>query len=167
MGAFLLTILITFVLITLFGFVVHWGLHQPWAGKYNNAHMTHHLKLYPPEDFTSESYRHAGKDNTVVTFAVASIPMILTPIVLGLLGILSWPLAITVVVVELVLGFLHDHIHNAFHIKNHWMSRVPVLRDIFQVWARLHYLHHVDMTKNYGIFVFHWDRIFRTFWKAS
>lgn len=167
MVAFLLTILISYIITSLFGYVIHWSLHQTWAGQFNNAHMTHHLKLYPPEDFTSEVYRNAGKDSTPKFFAMAAIPLILCPIVLGLLGILSWPLAITVLVVEAAMGFFHDYLHDAFHIKNHFLTRIPVVRDIFQKWIDLHYLHHVDMGKNYGIFVFHWDRIFGTFWKKS
>jgi sterol desaturase/sphingolipid hydroxylase (fatty acid hydroxylase superfamily) len=167
MLAVLLTILISYIATTLFGFVVHWSLHQPWAGQFNNSHMTHHLKLYPPEDYASEKYRRAGKDDTTITFAFASIPMIAFPIVLGLLGVLGWTLVITAVTTQLLLGFLHWYIHDTFHIKNHWMGRVPVLKDIFQVWNRLHYLHHVDMRKNYGIFVFHWDRIFGTFWHKT
>jgi hypothetical protein len=164
MLAFLLTVLITYIATTLFGYIVHWTLHQEWAGTFNNSHMTHHLKLYPPEDYLSDKYRSAGKDDTTITFAFASVPMVALPIVLGVFGILTWPLVVTAVIVELLLGFLHHYIHNAFHIKDHWMGRVPVLRDIFQVWNRLHYLHHVDMRTNYGIFVFHWDRLFRTFW---
>lgn len=167
MAAIFLTILITYIVISLFGYVIHWSLHQPWLGKFNDSHMTHHLKLYPPSDFLSETYRHAGKDSTVKLFAFAVIPLILTPIVLYFLGVLSLSLMITVLVVEGIVGFLHDYIHDAFHISNHWMSRVPVLRDIFGVWVKLHYLHHVDMGKNYGIFVFHWDHVFRTFWKKQ
>jgi len=162
---FIIAVLVTYVAVTLFGYVVHWALHQSWAGKLNHRHMTHHLTLYPPEDFLSDKYRSAGKDNTVVTFVIASIPMVAFPIFLGLLGILSWPLVVTVVVVEIGLGLLHDYIHNSMHIKNHWMSRVPVLRVIFQMWVKLHYVHHVDMTKNYGIFVFHWDRLFGSYRK--
>lgn len=167
MLAFFLTLLISYIVTSLFGYVIHWSLHQSWAGQFNNAHMTHHLKLYPPEDFTSDTYRHAGKDSTPKFFAMAAIPLILTPIVLGLLGILPFYLVITVLVVEGIMGFLHDHIHDLFHINNNWMSRVPVLRDIFHKWTRLHYLHHVDMEKNYGIFVFHWDRLLGTFWKRD
>ncbi len=163
MIAFLLTIFISFIATTFFGYVVHWSLHQSWAGRFNQSHMTHHLKLYPPEDYTSDTYRSAGKDNTVITFAVASLPMIAFPIVLGLFGIIGWFLVATALFVELSLGFLHWYIHDAFHIKNHWMSRVPWLKDIFQVWNGLHYTHHVDMGTNYGIFVFHWDRLFKTF----
>lgn len=165
MVAVLLTILITYIIVSLFGYVVHWALHQTWAGQVNNAHMTHHLKLYPPEDYTSDTYRHAGKDSTPKFFAIAAIPLILCPIILGLLGILSWTLAITTLVVEGIMGFLHNYIHDAFHINNHWMTRTPLLKDIFHKWNELHYLHHVDMSTNYGIFVFHWDRVFGSFWK--
>lgn len=167
MLAFFLTLLITYFITSLFGYVIHWSLHQSWAGQFNNAHMTHHLKLYPPEDYTSDTYRHAGKDSTPKFFAMAAIPLILTPIVLGFLGILPIYLVITVLVVEGLMGFLHDYIHDAFHINNHLMTRIPGVKDIFSKWTQLHYLHHVDMGKNYGIFVFHWDRVFRTFWKRS
>lgn len=167
MGAFFLTILISYLITSLFGYVVHWSLHQSWTGKINQSHMTHHLKLYPPEDFTSETYRNAGKDSTPKFFAMAAIPLILAPILLGLFGVLPLYLVITVLVVEGLMGFLHDYLHDSFHIKNHILTRIPVVRDIFDRWVKIHYLHHVDMGKNYGIFVFHWDRVFRTFWKNN
>ena len=164
MAAILLTILISYIVTSLFGYVVHWSLHQTWAGGFNKAHMTHHEILYPPSDFTSDTYRNAGKDSTPKFFALAALPLILTPIILWAVGVLPLSLMITVLVVEGIMGFLHDYIHDAFHITNHWMSRTPVLRDIFAKWTQLHYLHHVDMKKNFGIFVFHWDRIFKSFW---
>lgn len=163
MLAVFLTILISFLVTTLFGYAIHWSLHQTWAGQFNVAHMTHHLKLYPPEDFTSDVYRHAGKDSTPKFFAVAAIPLILTPILLWAFGVLALHLAVIVLVVEGTMGFLHDYIHDAFHINNHWMSRVPVLKDIFKKWVDIHYVHHVDMTKNYGIFTFLWDRLIGTY----
>lgn len=165
MGAYLVTIVIAFLATTLFGHVIHWSLHQKWTGRFNRSHMTHHLKLYPHTDFYSEKYREAGRDSTVLIFGVAALPLLIVPPLLGLFGILSWPLVITALVTELTLGFLHDYIHDAFHIEKHWMARAPVVRDIFGLWVSLHYLHHVDMSKNYGIFVFHWDRIFRTHWR--
>lgn len=125
--------------------------------------MVHHLELYPPEDYLSEKYRSAGKDNTVITFTIAAIPMVAFPIVLGFFGLLAWPLVVVAIATELVIGFLNWYIHDSFHIKNHWLNRVPVVKDIFQEWNKLHYEHHVDMSKNYGIFVFYWDRIFKTF----
>lgn len=164
MIAILLTIFITYTVTSLFGYVVHWALHKSWAGRFNISHMTHHLKLYPPSDFFSETYRDPGKDNTVKFFAFAAIPLIIASIALYFLGVLSLSLTITVLMVEAVIGFLHDYIHDAFHITNHWMGRVPVLKNIFPIWLKLHYLHHVNMSKNFGIFTFHWDKLFRSYW---
>jgi sterol desaturase/sphingolipid hydroxylase (fatty acid hydroxylase superfamily) len=165
MFSILVTALVAFFISSLFGYVVHRALHQKWTGRLNRKHMTHHLTLYPPTDYLSDEYRQAGQDNTVRIFALAALPLVLTPIVLGLTGLLSLPLVITALVVMGVMGFLHDYIHDRFHIRNHFLTRVPGVRVIFQYWNRLHYLHHIDMQKNFGIFLFHWDHVFRTFWK--
>jgi sterol desaturase/sphingolipid hydroxylase (fatty acid hydroxylase superfamily) len=165
MIAVLLSILISLVVTTLFGYLVHKALHQKWMGRFCKAHMTHHMILYPPENYTSEVYKHAGKDSTIYFFAVASIPMILIPIVLGLLGILAWHLVVIVIVTELLLGFVHNYLHDAFHIKDHWLNKMPVISIMFSKWNRLHYIHHVNMKLNYGIFTFFWDRVFGTYKK--
>ena len=165
MIAILFTAFVAFFVSSLFAYVVHRSLHQPWTGHLNKKHMTHHLILYPPTDYLSEKYRQAGADNTFVTFAIAAIPLVAVPIILGILGILPLSLVITTLIVMGLMGFLHDQLHDAFHIKNHWLTRIPVVRNIFAYWNRLHYLHHIDMQKNFGIFLFHWDHIFRTYWK--
>ncbi len=85
MLSILLTILITYIVVSLFGYFVHKSLHQEWTGLWNTSHMAHHVKLYPPGDFLSDKYRDAGKDDTFWTFALVSIPVILTPIILVLL----------------------------------------------------------------------------------
>lgn len=167
MLALFFTILITYTVVSLFGYIMHWSLHQSWTGSANQSHMAHHLKLYPPADFSSEVYRHAGKDSTPRLFVIASLPLILTPIILGILGILPIYLVITVLVVEALLGFFNDYFHDNFHIKNHFLTRVPGFKVIFDKWVKLHRLHHVDMGTNYGIFAFHWDRVFGTFWKSE
>lgn len=159
MMSILITILITIIASTLFGHIVHWSLHQRWMGRFNSAHMTHHIKLYPPEDYTSDVYRSAGKNSTTRFFAVAAIPLILIPVVLAITGIVSMSIAGIILVVEAVMGFLHNYIHDAFHVNNHWLNKVPG----FSRWNKIHYIHHVDMTKNYGIFTFFWDRLFGTY----
>lgn len=163
MLAVLITIVLTYFFTTLFGYIVHWSLHQSWAGRFNKSHMTHHLTLYPPSDFTSEKYRSAGKDSTFITFAVASIPIVLLPMLLAWFGVLPLHIVIVSVVLMVSIGLLHDHLHNIFHLKYHWIYKVPVIRLIMDRWVRLHYLHHEDMSKNFGIFSFHWDHIFRTY----
>lgn len=165
MVAIILTALVAFFISSLFGYVVHRILHQEWAGRLNQKHMTHHLTLYPATDYLSDTYREAGQDNTVKIFALAAIPVVAAPIVLGLMGVISLPLVITALVVQGIMGFLHSYLHDSFHIRNHFLTRIPGVRVIFAYWNRLHYLHHVDMQTNYGIFLFHWDHVFRTFWK--
>lgn len=162
---FFFSILTTYLMVNLFGYVAHWALHQTWMGRFNNSHMTHHLKLYPVEDFSSDVYRDAGKDNTAKFFAIASLPLIITPIILVIMGILPLPLMIVILITEGIIGFLHDYVHDAFHINNHLLTRLPGIRVIFGSLLKLHYIHHVNMNKNYGIFVYHWDRIFGTFSK--
>lgn len=164
MLAIFLTAFITYFICSLFGYVVHRAIHQKWTGAINKSHMAHHLKLYPPTDYLSDIYRDAGKDDTFKIFAVAAVPVVATPIVLGVTGFLPLSLVITALVVMGLMGFLHSYIHDSFHIRNHFLNRVPVVKDLFKRWNALHYLHHVDMQKNFGIFAFHWDRVFKTFW---
>lgn len=165
MVTILFTIFITYLITSLFGYIVHRALHQTWSGYFNKAHMTHHLIKYPPEDFLSDTYRNAGKDSTPKFFALAALPIILAPLLLGWFGILSWAVVITIMVVEGLMGFLHDYLHDSFHIKNHLLTKIPVINKLFDLWVKLHYQHHVDMNKNFGIFTFHWDKVFKTFLK--
>jgi hypothetical protein len=159
----LFVIVLTFLVTSLFGHTIHWALHQPWSGKVHKAHMTHHLKLYPPTDFTSEVYRDAGRDSTPKFFLIAAMPLILAPIVLCVLGIISWQIMLTILIVEGLMGFLHDYLHDAFHIKGHWLYGIPLIGRWFRNLVKLHYLHHVDMSSNFGIFTFHWDQILGSF----
>lgn len=166
MLSIVITALIAFFGSSLFGYVVHRSLHQKWTGFLNRKHMNHHLIQYPSTDYLSDTYRDAGKDNTVFIFAVAAVPLVAAPIILGVLGMLSLPCIIVAEVIMLAMGFLHDYIHDRFHIKNHWLNNIPVIKNIFGYWNHLHYLHHIDMQKNFGIFLFHWDVVFKTLYKA-
>jgi len=163
MLALILTIIISYFVSTLFGHVSHWALHQPWTKGFSQSHLAHHQKLYPPHDYVSKTYRSAGKDSSFTYFFLTSLPLVVAPLILCLLGFISWYLLMVVWLVQGLMGFLHDYMHDSFHIKNHWMNRVPWLGVIFRKWSYLHYLHHVNMEINYGIFSFHWDRAFRTF----
>ncbi len=161
----LLAIFLTYLVTGLFGYCMHWFLHQPFAGKYNSAHMTHHLTLYPPKNLISIEYRHAGRDDAVRFFAVVSLPLIGVPIFLGAFNIISWSVVICILLTEAVMGFLHDYLHHAYHIKNHWLNKIPILTKTFQNWKKLHFQHHVLMQTNFGIFTYYWDRIFKTIYK--
>jgi sterol desaturase/sphingolipid hydroxylase (fatty acid hydroxylase superfamily) len=164
MGLLIIAIL-TFFVMTLFGHIVHWSLHQTWTGKVHDAHMTHHIKLYPPSDYLSKVYRQAGNDSTPKFFAMAGAPLVLIPIVLFYFGLMTLPVMIIILFVEGLVGFLHNYLHDAFHIEGHWLYRVYGIRSLFAHWTAVHYLHHVDMGKNYGIFFFFYDRLFGTYIK--
>lgn len=160
----LFTIFLTYLVTTFFGYVVHWAFHQKWTGPVNKAHMTHHLKLYPADDYLSDVYRQPGKDNTVKLFAFAAIIPVGLLFLSFFLGFMSLSTLIVVCITLAILGFLHDYLHDSFHIRNHWLTKLPIINKLFGRWNELHYLHHVDMQKNFGIFSFHWDRVFKTFW---
>lgn len=162
MGTLVLTLLalaIGFPVMTGAGYAVHWLLHQKWSGMLYAKHMVHHLVLYPVSDFLSESYRRAGRDNTVVTFLFFSIPFFVAPVILYALQVVPAVTAALLLVEIIVVGWLHDYFHDSFHIRGHFLKRYAFFRRL----TDLHYLHHKDMSKNFGIFLFWWDRIFASF----
>lgn len=155
----LLIIAAAVVLGSLVGYWIHRLLHEPWSGLFHRGHMEHHLELYPPERLTSETYEvkkwyHSG-------------PVLFTPgalLLLGAGGALTWLLGLSLwgyiaFGVGLVgFGFLNDYVHDAFHLRAHWLHRFRVFRRL----RRSHFLHHFDMTKNYGIVALQWDSVFKT-----
>ena len=151
-----LTLLIGFFVGELLGYVIHRSIHHPFTGRLYQAHMTHHLKLYPTTDFYSEKYRSPGKDNTVFIFSaillvICTLMFIFLPTMIA--GILTGEF--------LVLGLANDYLHDIFHIHPNWLEKYSW----FQKLRQIHYVHHEDMSKNYGIFTFLGDRLFRTFRK--
>ena len=155
----LVALAVTFVVVSFMGQVMHWVLHQKWSGFMNETHMEHHLVLYPMGSLVSEKYKTAGKRSGTFVFTIALSPLLLTPFVLGLLGVLTWPTTLACFGLMVGYGLLNDAIHDSFHITRsvwRWWPGYKRLR-------RLHLLHHNDMTKNYGIFMFVWDKLFRTY----
>lgn len=164
MIAAILVIIFSYFATTLFGYVVHWSLHQKWSGYFNKSHMAHHLKLYPPEDYLSEKYREAGADSTPKFFFLAALPTLILPtLILYYVGVLSWGLTLLAFVVMFGIGLMKNYLHDSFHIKNHVLTRIPIIKMWFSRLSKLHYYHHVDMSKNFGISSFFWDRRFKSF----
>ncbi len=157
---FLIYSLVAFLIVCFFGYGVHWLLHQKWMGRAFEAHMTHHLKLYPPNDYYSlDKYRSAGEDNTFYTFAFASLPLLLVPIILCYFGVFSIIFTIYILSEMLIIGFLHDYLHDAFHIYNHCLNKFRFMQKLNE----LHFQHHLNMKKNFGIFNFWFDKLFKTY----
>jgi len=160
----LITLILVYILVSLFAYLAHKALHQKWTGKYNKSHMAHHIALYPASDYLSEVYRDAGKDDAIWFFAVISIPILTLPIILGILGMPLY-LVIISIVEMLFLAYLNNFIHNAYHIKNHFLNKIYFVNRIFLKLQQMHFVHHKYMQKNLGIFDFTWDYVLKTYKK--
>ncbi len=154
-----LLLALAFFSTTLFGYVAHWSLHQKFLGRFHESHMVHHLTLYPVTDFLSEKYRYAGKDSTVYFFLVAGAPLVILPIALFLFGKIGLITTVLVIAVAVSLGLLNNWLHDSFHIKDHFLNFFGWFRKLVE----LHFEHHMDMQKNFGIFLFMWDKLFKTY----
>lgn len=161
MWAILFTIVIMYVVITLFGYVVHRWFHHPSSGRFYKSHQVHHFKLYPPEDFFAPVYRSPGKDNTAVFFFLLSLPLILTPFILFAFHLIPLPILITTIICMAVFGGAHDFLHDKFHITDHWLNKFRWFREL----VRLHQIHHREVQKNLGIYWFGWDKLLGSFRK--
>ncbi len=153
-------VITTFLFGTLMGWVVHWALHQRWSGFANRAHMTHHVRLYPPADLVSEQYRDAGKDNTVFIFTplIAFGFLVFLGVLYAFLGASLWLIG-GLAVEGLLIGVAHDTLHTLFHLHS---TRLLRLRWFLRL-RDAHFYHHRNMKRNYGVFFFGWDRFFGTF----
>lgn len=150
---------ITLIVMTFLGYAFHMMFHKPWSGRFYQAHMNHHLKQYPPSNFTSEGYRDSGKDNTVYLFILVFSPFVLTVLGLALAHVISIFLGVSVIIEMIAIGWLNNSIHDSSHLKNTFWHKFK----FFDRLIRLHYYHHVNMGTNYGIFSFTWDKIFGTY----
>lgn len=157
----LLAIPLVFVMITLFGYGMHWCLHQPFMGRFYRSHQVHHFKLYPPERFLSDHYLDPGPDNTFKIFVVFGSPLIILPVVLFFLHSIGLPVFGATLLSLAVFGFLNDYLHDAFHIRHSWLRKYGW----FERLTDLHLQHHIRVQSNFGIYWFGWDRLWGTFQK--
>jgi hypothetical protein len=123
---------------------------------------------------THNTYKTAGginkrRDGTINNLKELSFPasllLFIPPAVLYVLCVIPLYVMIVLIVEMIIIGWMHNYLHDSFHIKNHFLSRMPLIKKIFDKWSHDHYLHHEDMTKNFGIFFFVWDRVFGTYLK--
>jgi len=122
--------------------------------------MTHHQDLYPSTDFASDEYRNAGNDDTTWTFLAVGLPLLCSPLLLAAFtGLIGWVAAAWLVLVIGGVGLLHSFVHDWLHLKAHWFHWMPGAKKLIE----LHKIHHVDMSKNFGIFSFWWDKLGDTY----
>lgn len=146
------TALVTFLFAELIGYLVHRLAHSRKGGKLYESHMVHHSKIYPPSSFQSDKYIHEG-----ITLVSWFAPVFALIILLQLV-VLPWTLFITSAVVTVSVSIANWLLHDMFHLNRCWLDRFGW----FSRTRRMHYLHHKNMKKNFGIYWFGWDRFFRT-----
>lgn len=121
--------------------------------------MEHHLKQYPANNLTSTTYRKARWNNRGPFLFTPPLLMIslLTLCVSALLHIPFW-VPMYVFCSFILIGVFEDIVHDSTHIRNSYLKS-----SLFRIIRNDHYVHHIDMTKNFGISTTVFDRLFGTY----
>lgn len=141
---------------------MHWMIHQRWTGPLHRSHMDHHLEQYPPDDLLSEKYRYPAWYHSGPLLFLPGFVVVLLGIdaALWLVGAPGWSLW-TFSAVMAVFAGVNDYVHDNMHIRGHWLERFGW----FNHWRVVHFQHHFNMRRNFGIVFFGWDRLFGTYKK--
>lgn len=136
----------------LIGYLYHRLAHEPGTALYH-AHMRHHLEAYPHTDFMSvERYRDTGTSSFTIWF----IPVFLLFVSVQFL-LLPMPLFWFALATTCFSAAMNIYVHDAVHVSSMSMDSG------WFKWARLrHFVHHRNMKRNFGIWMFLFDRLFRT-----
>lgn len=151
--------IVSLVLASFFGHVVHWALHQPWTGIAHKGHMQHHEVFYPPGRMVSDSYQAPPwYHNSSLLFTPPLLALV------GIVGTVLWlcgaPMVGLAVFAAAMVSFalINDAVHDSFHLRKQPLARFGWYRRL----RKLHYVHHRNMTVNFGVINFTWDQVFRT-----
>jgi Fatty acid hydroxylase superfamily len=146
---------VSFLVAEAIGWFLHRLAHCPWAGPYHRYHMRHHLEFYPPERFSSD--RYLGDFKTSLVVWMAPFFVVLGAIAYALMALPAW---LAAVAGAGAAAWLNDSLHTAFHLRETLWSG---LGDWFARRKLRHFLHHVDMLANMGIWEHAIDRRLGTF----
>lgn len=147
-----LLVIVTYFLANLIGYGVHRALHCEWSGLYKD-HYYHHWRVYPPHDFLSDEYREPPLSASQAKYYLAATALLFTPYLYFGWAVYDAALAGAVVILK-----LNAYVHDSLHVRGHWLERFKT----FHKLRSIHFEHHV-VDKNFGIFDFTADLLFRTF----
>ncbi len=128
--------------------------HWPGAGKLYRTHTFSHHAIYTADNLVSEKYKYDDEESiTHYYFAPVAVFEVFAYLVL--------PLGIFVAhLVSIFASYrAHLYVHEQFHLSKTWLSRFAW----FKRMRKLHLLHHRDMTANFGLLSFVWDRLMGTY----
>ncbi len=157
------------------GYWLHRLLHSDKLPFLSRNHMAHHLLLYgPTQPMRAESY----KDATHGRFSLGNVGLewlapsaVLLIVCWGVMFVFRVPLIYQVIVLANLVAwpfFTFSFLHDAMHLRDAWITRLPLVNVWFRRARRLHDIHHHSlnnagrMNTNFGIGFFLFDRIFRT-----
>jgi hypothetical protein len=142
------------------GYAVHKALHHPALGKIHDTHDVHHKLMYPPEDYLDTGKYREVPDNAqpFKYYAAAAVPLVAAVFIF-----LPLTIAISLAVELAVVAWANDWLHQKMHIKGYWLERYTWFHHL----RALHWHHHVDDSKNIGIFSWFTDKILGTYEEAT
>ncbi len=160
------------------GYWLHRLMHSDRFPVLSRGHLIHHFVVYgPSQPLRTEKYRDAtnhrvslgniGLEWLVPSFVILSFSLGITiwihvPRVYEIISLcilVLWPI------------FMFSYLHDRMHLRNFWMIRAPLFKSWFVKARRLHDIHHRSLNdqgrldRNFGICLFFFDRLFRTFSK--
>jgi sterol desaturase/sphingolipid hydroxylase (fatty acid hydroxylase superfamily) len=157
------------------GYWLHRLLHSDKLPFLSRNHMAHHLLLYgPTQPMRGESYKDATGGRLSLGniglewIAPSAVLLIVCWSVMYVLHVR--PIYRAIVLASLIVWpfFTFSLLHDAMHLRNTWLARLPVVNIWFRRARRLHDIHHHSlnnagrMNTNFGIGFFFFDRLFRT-----
>jgi sterol desaturase/sphingolipid hydroxylase (fatty acid hydroxylase superfamily) len=126
--------------------------HRSIGGALHTTHVGEHHAIYPAEALVAERYsdqRDASKyyivpGALIVLASYAALPIDVFAVHVGTLALSS---------------AAHAYVHVQYHLRDPWLGRFRW----FQRRRHLHFVHHQDLTKNFAVLEFVWDRLFGTY----
>lgn len=156
MFALIIALVVGYFVIQVVRYFVHWALHQENLGRMFQAHKEHHKDKYPPE-----AYLFDGRYRQV---SIISQPFwYYLPGALTLVGIVFtiFPLyiAISLTIELIIISWANTWLHQKLHVSGHWLEKYSWFHHL----RALHWHHHIDKSKNIGIFSWFADKLFHTY----
>lgn len=154
---YVITLFITHHIVSLIQASLHCLLgHRAVGGTIYETHLYNHHGIYSSNILVSDTYL----DETESLDLYYAIPGILVALCA------YWALPYDLFVVHIAGLALstaaHLYLHTQYHLRQSWLARFPW----FAKKQRLHLIHHKDMTKNFAVVEFFWDRVLGTYEEA-
>jgi len=149
----ILTIFVTHHAASLIQTVAHrfFG-HRSGGGYLQKLHTYEHHGVYPANRLISEHYLDEARSADIYYAAPALLLAYSTYTILPIELFVLHGLALCLSILA------HLYLHVQYHLTRSWLARYRW----FQSKRRLHLVHHRDMTRNYAVIEFFWDRVLGT-----